>query len=154
MSTIAFFLRKNITDDCYEHDKAEIEKTLHEIGFTFNRHESPRTIWWSVFNGSYYIDEDGEHSPITFNINLIQHTEGYIRQYQGESYVENIYFDCFGCNGYDMNGERAPDSCALLLKFLHKYFEYYPDAYFRIDNYYSKNYIDEQYERGNWNGWC
>lgn len=154
MSTIAFFLRKNITDDCYEHDKAEIEKALHEIGFTFNRHESQRTMWWSVFNDSYYIDEDGEQSPVTFNINLLHHIAGNIRQYQGESYVENIYFDCFGDYGYDMNGEPAPNSSALLLKFLHKYFEYYPDAYFYIEDYYSKDYIDEQFERGNWNSWC
>ena len=50
MSIIAFFLRKNITDNCYEHDRAEIEKALHEIGFTFNPHESKSLVWWSVFD--------------------------------------------------------------------------------------------------------
>lgn len=154
MSILAFFLRKNITDNCYEHDRAEIEKALHEIGFTFNPHESKSLVWWSVFDGSYYVDEDGEQSPITFNINLVKQTEERHEKYQGENYVNNIYFDCFGSYGYDINGEKAPDSCALLLKFLHKYFEYYSDAVFRIEDYYSKDYIDKQYESGNWNEWC
>ena len=30
----------------------------------------------------------------------------------------------------------------------------YPDAVFRIEDYYSKDYIDKQYESGNWNEWC
>lgn len=154
MSTIAYFLRKNITDDCYEQDKAEIEKALHETGFTFNRRETDSSMGWSVSDGSYYTDEDGEQSPVTFNINLIQHTEGRIRQYQGESYTDNIYFDCFGSCGYDINGEPAPDACALLLRFLHRYFAYYPDAYFCIEDCYAKDYIDKQYESGNWNSWC
>ena len=154
MSTSAYFLRKNITNDCYEHDKAEIEETLNESGFTFDRHESNRAIWWSVFDGSYYIDEDGEQSLITFNIYLVKHIEERHKKYQDENYVENIYFDCFGSYGYDINGEKAPDSCTLLLKFLHKYFEYYPDAVLGIEDYYSKDYIDKQYESGNWNKWC
>ena len=42
---------------------------------------------------------------------------------------------------------------ALLLKFLHRYFAYYPDAYFRAEDYYPKAYIDEKYDSGAWEDW-
>ena len=153
MSTIAFFMRKHITENCCEHDSAEIETALHEIGFSFERHDSERETWWSVSDGSYYTDEDGAQCPVTFNITLLKHTEYRLKTVQGECYAENIYFDCFGGYGYDQNGERAPDACALLLKFLHRYFAYYPDAYFRAEDYYSKAYIDEKYDSGAWEDW-
>ena len=154
MSTIAFFLRNNITDDHYEQDKSGIEKALHEAGFTFNTSEQKNVMCWHVYGGSSYTDEDGEECFRSFNINLVRHiASDRIEYIEGAPYIKDIYFDCLR-GDTDINGDHVRDSWDLLLMFLHRYFESFPYGYLGTDSYYPKEYIDEKYENGNWDNWC